>query len=229
LPPTGRGVMGRRLAAIDALGRLRRRRSAPGLRVIERKLLEALLAIFGLILWTGAAAATPAGTVVGVSGSSTDRGRVLNHGDTVQIGDTLDVPAGGSLKVRMADGSIISLASGTSITVANYDSAGSGRAAKLWLTQGLLRVTSLTRPFEVSTAVGTASLGSDSADWFIKAESSSAQVGVLAGIVDFTSNPTGESVSIPAHWGTRLEPGRAPMPPRVWSQMEFNSVIRVTR
>src|ERR1700730_11542572 len=121
LPSTGRGVMGRRLAAIDALGRVRRRRSAPGLRVIERKLLEALLAIFGLILWTGAAAATPAGTVVGVSGASTDRGRVLNHGDTVQIGDTLDVPAGGSLKVRMADGSIISLASGTSITVANYD------------------------------------------------------------------------------------------------------------
>jgi hypothetical protein len=128
----------------------------------------------------------------------------------------------------MADGSMISVASGTSITVATYDSAGSVRAAQLLLTQGLVRVTSVTRPFEVSTAVGTASVGSDSADWFIKAEAGSAQVGVLAGMVDLTSSPTGTSVSIPAHWGTRLEAGRAPMPPRVWNQMEFNAVIRVT-
>jgi hypothetical protein len=220
--------MERRLAAIDALGRVRKRRSAPRLRVIQRKLLDALFAIFGLMLWDGAAAATPAGTVIGVSGSCTDRGRVLNRGDTVQIDDTLEVPAGGSLKLRMADGSMISVASGTSITVATYDSAGSVRAAKLLLTQGLVRVTSVTRPFEVSTAVGTASVGSDSADWFINAEAGSAQVGVLAGIVDLTSSPTGTSVSIPAHWGTRLEAGRAPMPPRVWNQMEFNAVIRVT-
>jgi hypothetical protein len=219
--------MERRLAAIDALGRVRKRRSAPGLRVVQRKLLGALFAIFGLMLWADAAAGTPAGTIIGVSGSSTDRGRALHPGDTVQIGDTLDVPAGGSLKLRMADGSVISVASGTSITVANYDTAGSVRATKLLLTQGLVRVTSVTRPFEVSTAVGTAQVGSDSADWFIKVDAASAQVGVLAGMVDLNS-PTGTSVSIPAHWGTRLEAGRSPMPPRVWNQMEFNAVMRVT-
>jgi len=195
---------------------------------MQRKLLGVLFAIFGLILWADAAAATPAGTVVGLSGSCTDRGHVLNRSDTVQIGDTLDVPAGASLKLRMADGSMISAASGTSITLANYPSAGSGGAAKLLLTQGLVRVTSVTRPFEVSTAVGIAQVGSDSADWFIKAEAGSTQVGVLAGTVDLRSNQTGESVSIPAHWGTRLEAGRAPVPPRVWNQMEFNAVIRVT-
>ena len=220
--------MERRLAAKVALRRVRKRRSALGLMIMQRKLLGALFAIFGPMLWAGAAAATPAGIVIGVSGSCTDRGRVLNRGDAVQIGDTLDVPAGGNLKLRMADGSMISLASGTSMTVANYDIAASGRAAKLLLTQGLVRVTSVTRPFEVSTAVGTASAGSGSADWFIKAEAGSAQVGVLAGTVDLTSSPTGASVSIPAHWGTRLEAARAPVPPRVWTQMEFNAVIRVT-
>jgi hypothetical protein len=198
------------------------------LKAIQRKLLGALFAIFGVMLWADAAAGTPAGTVVGLSGSCTDRGRALHPGDTVQIGDTLDVPAGGSLKVRMADGSMISVASGTSVTVANYDSAGSARAAKLLLTQGLVRVTSVAPPFAVSTAVGTASAGSGSADWFVKAEAGSAQVGVLAGVVDLTSSPTGTSVSIPAHWGTRLEAGRAPMPPRVWFQMEFDAVRRVT-
>ena len=128
----------------------------------------------------------------------------------------------------MADGSVISAASDSRITVANYENARSGRAIKLLLAHGLLRVTSVARPFEVSTAVGTAAVGSDSADWFIKAEAGSAQVGVLAGTVDLTSSTTGASVSIPAHWGTRLEAGRAPVPPRVWNQMEFNAVIRVT-
>jgi ferric-dicitrate binding protein FerR (iron transport regulator) len=191
--------------------------------MVKQKLVRALLTIFGLMLWAGAAAATPAGTVVGVSGSCTDLGRALSRGDLVQIGDTLDVPAGGNLKLRTTEGSVISIASGSRITV-----TGSGRAAKLLMTQGLLRVTSVARPFEVSTAVGTAAVASDSADWFVKAEAGSAQVGVLAGTVNLTSSPTGESVSIPAHWGTRLEAGRAPVPPRVWSPMEFNAVIRVT-
>jgi hypothetical protein len=195
--------------------------------MMQRKLVGALFAIFGLMLWTGAAAATPAGTVIRVSGSCTDHDRVLECGDVVQIGDTLDVPEGGKLQLRMADGSVISVASGSRMTVANYESAGSGRAAKLLLARGLLRVTSVARPFEVSTAVGTAAVGSDSADWFIKAEAGSAQVAVLAGTVDLTSS-LGGSVSIPAHWGTRLEAGRAPMLPRVWYQMEFNAVIRLT-
>ena len=64
--------------------------------MMERKLVGLVLAIFGLMLWAGPAAATPAGTVVEVSGSATDHGRVLNRGETVQIGDTLDVPAGGN-------------------------------------------------------------------------------------------------------------------------------------
>jgi hypothetical protein len=123
---------------------------------------------------------------------------------------------------------MISAASGTSVTIANYGSAGSSRAAKLWLMQGLLRITSVTRPFDVSTAVGNASVGSDSADWFIKTQAGSAQVGVLAGIIDLTNVVTGQSVSIPARWGTRLETGRVPVVPRVWTQMEFNAVIRVT-
>jgi hypothetical protein len=179
-------------------------------------------------LWAGAAAATPAGTVIGVRGSCTDHGHVLNRGDAVQISDTLNVMTGGNLKLRMAEGSVISVAGGSSITVASYESTGSSRAVKVALTQGLLRITSGTRSFEVSTAFGTAAVGSDFADWFIKAEPDSVQVGVLSGIVDLTSNSTEESVSIPAHWGTRLEANRTPVPPRVWSQSEFNGFIRPT-
>ena len=197
-----------------------------------RKLVGMPFAIGGLMLWAYAAAAMPAGTVIGVSGPCTDHGRVLNRGDAVQIGDTLNVPAGANLKLQMADGSVISVAPDSSMSVASYSIDGSGRSVKLWLVSGALRaqVTSVTGPstFEVSTAGGTASVGSASADWFIKAQVDSAQVAVLAGTVDLTSIVTGQSVSIPAHWGTRLEAGLDPVLPRLWAQAEFDVVIQLT-
>lgn len=106
---------------------------------MERKLGGVLFTMFALMLSAGAAAATPAGTVIGVSGSCTDHGHVLNRGDPVQIGDTLDVPAGGNLKLQMADGSVISVASDSSMTVASYSIADSGRDVRLSLTRGALR------------------------------------------------------------------------------------------
>ena len=220
--------MRHRSAGIDALGRAPKRQSALGLGDIQRNLVGALSAIFGPTLGIGIAAATPVGTVIEVSGSCIDHGRVLKFGDAVQIGDTLDVPPGGKLKLQMADGSAISVAPDSNITVASYNINGSSPSVKLSLAQGVLRITSATRPFEVSSAVGTAAASSASADWFVESKAGSARVAVLAGIVDLTSNLIGQSVSIPAHWGARLEAGRAPVPPRVWNQMEFNAVIRVT-
>jgi hypothetical protein len=198
---------------------------------MERKLVRALFAIFGLIFWAGAAAAIPAGTVIGVSGSCTDHGRVLNRGGAVQVGDTLDVPAGGNLKLQMTDGSVISVAPGSNMSVASYTIDGSRRDVKLTLMQGALRarVTSARGPskFEVSIPGGTALVTSETADLFIEALPESAQVGVLAGTVDLTSAATGQSVSIPAHWGTRLETGLDPVLPRVWAQREFNLIPAV--
>jgi hypothetical protein len=199
---------------------------------MERKLVGALFTTLGLMLWAYAVAATPAGTVIEVSGSCTDYGRVLNRGDAVQIGDMLHVPAGGNLKLQMADGSVISIGPDTNMTVVSYAIDGFGRKVRLSLTLGALRaqVTSITGPsmFEVSTAAGTASVGSDSADWFIKTQPDSAQVAVLAGTIDLMSTVTGVSVSIPARWGTRLETGLDPVLPRVWAQREFNAVSRLT-
>lgn len=204
------------------------------MRIMQRKFVGALFAIFGLMLWANATpAAIPAGTVVAVSGSCSTGGRALKPGNAVQVGDTINVAAGGKLKLRMADGSVISVAPGSAVTVEGYNVGGTGRYAKLWLTQGLLRavVAPVGGPstFEVSTAVGTASVRSASADWFVKAEPGSAQVGVLDGDVDLTSVATGRSVSIPGHWGTRLESGRDPVPPRNWTQAEFDVITESTQ
>ena len=189
---------------------------------------------YSLMLRADAApAVTPAGTAVAVSGSCTARGRALKPGDAVQAGDTVDVPAGGKLKLRMADGSVISVAPGSSMTVESYYVGGAGRHVKLSLTQGSLRavVAPVGGPstFEVSTAVGAAAVRSGSADWFINAQPGSAQVGVLDGDVDLTSAATGRLVSIVSHWGTRLEAGRDPVPPRNWTEAEFDAVTDSTK
>src|SRR5438876_5528288 len=189
-----------------------------------------------LLLAPALALAAPAGTVVGLSGASVvesggARGAV-RLGQPVQVGDTVEVPADGKLKLRMADGSVISVAAGTRLTIAAYgvDAAGQRQEARLSLTQGLLRavVAPVQRPaaFEVDTAVGTAAVRST--DWFVEGSATAMQVGVLAGSVEMTSRATRRREMIPARWGARMEAGRDPVPPRVWSPAEFAAVIART-
>ena len=196
----------------------------------------ALIASVLLIISMGLASAAPAGTVVGLFGSCfIESGGARNAaalGRSVQVGDTIDVPADGKMKLRMVDGSVVSVASGTRMTVAAFtvDAAGQRQDAHLSLGQGLLRavVAPVERPanFEVDTAVGTAAVRST--DWFVEASATAMQVGVLAGSVDMTSAATKRRETIPARWGARLEAGRDPVPPRLWSQAEFAAVIART-
>jgi hypothetical protein len=43
-----------------------------------------------------------------------------------------------------------------------------------------------------------------------------------------TSTATKHRETIPARWGARLEAGRDPVPPRVWSPAEFAAVTART-
>ncbi|HEY1798701.1 MAG TPA: FecR family protein [Stellaceae bacterium] len=183
-----------------------------------------------------AVAEAVAGSVVGVAGAcfvERPSGAVpLRLGDTVAVTDTIDVPAGGRLKLRMNDGSIIAVASGTKLTITAYqtDAAGHRQDARLSLAQGLIRavVAQVGRPtqFEVSTAVGVSSVRST--DWFIEAKPGSTQVGVLSGAVVLRSNATGRAVEIPTGWGARVDAGRDPVEPHAWAPQEFQAVITRT-
>jgi hypothetical protein len=183
-----------------------------------------------------ASAAASAGSVVGVAGQCLverqGQSTPLKLGDPVAVSDTVAVPSDGKLKLRMSDGSVISLASGTHMTIAAYqtNANGSRQSAQLTLAEGLLRavVAPVDHPvsFEVSTAVGTAAVRST--DWFIQTQPNAMQVGVLTGEVSLSSTATGRSVAIPAHWGARLEAGRDPVMARVWTPEEFQAVISRT-
>jgi hypothetical protein len=204
--------------------------------ILPTALRYSLNAVVLLLLSAGAALAAPAGSVVGLFGAcfveSGGSRAAAKIGQPVQVGDTVEVPADGKLKLRMADGSVISVAAGTRVTIAAYgvDGAGQRQDARLSLAQGLLRavVAPVDRPanFEVDTAVGTAAVRST--DWFVEASAGAMQVGVLTGSVDMTSAATKRAETIPARWGARLEAGRDPVPPRVWSPAEFAAVTART-
>ncbi len=196
------------------------------------KLVAVIGAVFGLILAGGAAnAAMVAGMVLGMSGPSAAQNQALRPGEPIEAGVAISVPLGSNLKLQMKDRSLIALAPGTTMTIARYDFDSGGRHVQLALAHGLMHllVTRIAGPstFQVSTQTGTASVRSNSADWLIAVQPNGVQAGVLSGMVVLTGT-TSRSVSIPAHWGTRLEPGLDPMLPRVWGQVEFDAFLRRT-
>lgn len=188
--------------------------------------------VFWLLL-ARAALADPAGSVVGVSGDcaveSGGKRTALALGATLQVGDTVDVGADARLKLRMADGSILSVASGTKMTVTAYsvNAAGQRQGATLSMPQGLLHavVAPVDPPakFEVDTAVGTAAVRST--DWLIEATATSEEVSVLTGAVAVTSKATGHSILVPPNRGTRVESGRDPSPPHFVSREAFGRLL----
>jgi hypothetical protein len=207
----------------------------PGERIARHRIRAALFPAIGLILAAEAAssAGAPAGHVVGTSGSCTVARHAAHQGDAVRVSDTIIVPPGGAMKLEMADQSMISIAPGSSLTVTRYGTNGSARDAQLDLAQGLLRLVvpplAGASVYVVSTPVGTAAMQSNGGDWFVADQAGSAQVGVLHGSVTLTSAATTRSVTLPSHWGTRLEAGLNPVMPRTWGQVEFDGFIRRTQ
>jgi hypothetical protein len=202
----------------------------------RRKALTATGAALLLSLPRRALATGSAGKVVGMRGQCAvernGQSAPLKLGDAIAAADTIAVPADGRLKVRLDEGSVISLASGTRMTLTEcqVDAGGHRQNVQLSLASGLVRavVAPVDHPakFEVSTAVGTAAVRST--DWFIEAQPGSAQVGVLEGSVVLTSSATGRAVTIPTRWGARLEAGRDPVQARVWAPAEFQAVTSRT-
>ncbi|MDB5362732.1 MAG: fecR family protein [Rhodospirillales bacterium] len=192
------------------------------------------LALGFMVIGGTARAAEVAGDVLTLRGncllSSSGQSTALAVGTPVHVGDVIDVPADGRLKLHMADGSVISAASGTHLTIEQYAPGANGapRDVRLGLAAGLLRavvaVAAQPSTFEVETAVGVAAVRST--DWFVGSDKAGTQVGVLTGIVTLSDRAKQHTVSIPARWGARIRgDGLAPTPPRLWKDAEFADVI----
>jgi len=197
------------------------------------------LKIFALLVflqtWADAGrAAEPAGEVLAISGAcsieSGGQRQALKRGDAVHQGDSVEVAVAAKLKLRMADGSVLSLAGGSHLTVAAYTAAEGRRDARLDLSSGLLHavVATMAAPsrFEVDTATAVAAVRST--DWFIEAKPELSRVGVVEGVVALASKVTGASVDIPKGFGARVEKGKDPIPPRTWTAAEFEEYRQLT-
>jgi len=214
---------------------------------------RALQTIAVLLLWlyAGLAEAGPlAGSVVGIAGQVfVDRSGQrygLRLGDQVFVDDTFTVSADAKLKLRMNDGSVLSLASNTTLRIDAYtlNSSGQRQSAVLSLIGGLVRA--LTAPggqpsrFEINSAVGTS--GARSTDWFSGVLTASPPPGsrlsgsppgsafvvVLSGTVELTSRATGRAVLIQPRYGSEILAGRDPNPPVLHTQAELDRLIART-
>ena len=197
-----------------------------------------------------AEAGSLAGSVVGVVGQAfVDRSGQrsgLRLGDPVFVDDAFTVPAGAKLKLRMNDGSVLSLAENTTLRIDIYvlNSYGQRQSAVMSLGGGLIRA--ITAPgsqpslFEVNTAVGTS--GARSTDWFSGVLTASpppgsrlsgtppgsAYVVVLSGTVALTNRATGRSVLIQPSYGSEVVPGQDPHPPVLHTQAELDRLTART-
>ena len=131
--------------------------------------IAAIVAVLAAPGMRGTASAAPqAGEVLALFGPCfvviEVRKTLLKPGDAVHVGDTVDVGAGAKLRLRMNDGSVITIASGGHLTIVAYrvGDHGESREATLSLGQGLLRavVSTFKGPphFEVKTATGVAAV-----------------------------------------------------------------------
>jgi hypothetical protein len=199
----------------------------------------ALIAVAGLSgAWRPARAAggEAVGKVAAVVGQSFTEAQgkrtALKPGDDVAVGKPIDVPAGAKLQMRMRDGTTLAVASETHMTITECetDAAGQRQDTKISLAQGLVRATVAPAGpqsvFQVASASGTAA--ANGADCFIEAKPDGLQVGVLAGSAVIACVGSARAETIPARWGARVEAGRDPVPPRVWSPAEFAAVTART-
>ena len=176
----------------------------------------------GLALFAALAcsAAAPATSVLGTDGTPMNGSARLRAGEPVPAGAEIDTGAQGAVRLRLHDGSGPTAASGTHVTLVPEG---------LRLDNGLLRL-DVPEPGpgpSVTTRTSVARLRGGGAWLIASAAGGATQVGTLSGLLTL-ANPAGRSVSVPAGWGSRLEPGLAPTLPRAWSQVEFDGFLRRT-
>jgi hypothetical protein len=209
--------------------------------VKPKQITAALAALALLFAGRPAAAAADAGQVMTFNGecfvTAGDQRTPLKRGDTVHVGDVVEVPEDAKLKLLMSDGSVLALGSGSKMTIKNYDvdAAGDKRDAQLSLDSGLLRAVvtpaSETSKFEIETATGVAA--ARSTDWFVEAAPDQMRVTVLEGTVavarrDDKSQRPGKAAKdllLTANYSSQIISGREPPKAVAWAPEGFQQLI----
>ncbi|HZK89716.1 MAG TPA: FecR family protein [Stellaceae bacterium] len=186
-------------------------------------------------LWASTASAA-SGEVLALSGSPVietgSQKRAAAVGDSVETGDTIDAPEDTKVRLRMNDGSIVTIAAGTRLTIDKYDvdASGSRQAAELSLSKGLVRsVVSSggeTPNFEIKTATGVAAVRGT--EWYVDAEGQTTKVYVVTGNVSLADPAGANAVTIPPMSASSVDAHKKPTPVRPITQDELQALVERT-
>jgi hypothetical protein len=187
-------------------------------------------------LWASAAFAAACGEVLALSGSAVIESGTQKHaaaiGDSVAPGDTVSVPEDSKLRLRMNDGSIVTVAASSRMTIDNYDvtATGARQGAELTMTAGLVRAAvsagGETPNFEIKTATGVAAVRGT--EWYVDTQGDSTKVYVVTGNVSL-ADPTGQNaVTIPPMSASSIDAHKKPTPIRPVTEAELQSLAERT-
>lgn len=195
----------------------------------------ALLALPGA-LWAPPAIAAACGEVLAMSGSAVietgGQQRPAAVGAAVQPGDTITVPQNAKVRLHMNDGSIVTVAASSQMTIQKYDVDGTGarQDAELSMSSGLMRATVSagggTPNFEVKTATGVAAVRGT--EWYVDVQGDRTQVYVVTGNVSLADAAGRNPVTIPKMSASSVEAHKEPTPIRPVSQLELDALAERT-
>jgi hypothetical protein len=194
------------------------------------------IALLGMLWARPGIGGAASGEILALSGTASiqtgGQQRPVAMGDPVQAGDTIDVPQDSKVRLRMNDGSIITIAPGTRVTIDKYDvdDSGTRQEGELTVSSGLLRAVvsagSGTPNFEVKTATGVAAVRGT--DWYIDAQGDATRVYVITGTVSLSDRAGGSSVTIPPMEASSVDVRKAPTKIQPVTQLELSALAQRT-
>ncbi|MBV8775700.1 MAG: FecR domain-containing protein [Alphaproteobacteria bacterium] len=195
-------------------------------KIDRRAAWRVLMAAVALVVLDGASTppcmAAASGQVLALRGTVTiendGKRRATAVGDPVGAGDTIDVSEASKVRLRMDDGSMITVAAASKLTIDSYevDGRGARQNARLTLSSGLLHAVvsagGSAPNFEVESTFGAAAVRGT--DLYVDAQPGKTEVYVLTGEVTLADADHRDRVTIPQMSWSSAEAHKAPNPPR---------------
>jgi hypothetical protein len=173
---------------------------------------------------------TGSATVVHADGSAA---LPLAKDAPILAGDQVATGGQSRLRLRFADGSVLTLGERTELAIDRFQHAGPGLRDVLLsvptgIVRALVRAVMNRADFEIRTQTAVASVRGT--DWILQADSNETSVVVLEGRVTVASvdRRLGPAVVLGQGEGTTVARGAPPTPPKRWGQARVDSVIAAT-
>ncbi|HTZ35824.1 MAG TPA: FecR family protein [Stellaceae bacterium] len=186
--------------------------------------------------WPAPAAAETCGKVLVMKGTAmVERGgqtQPLTVNEDVDTGDTIEAPGDAKVRLRMNDGSILTVAADGRLSLDKYAVDGSGRRQEgdMTMLSGTLRAVvnagTGTPDFEVKTT--TAVAAARGTEWYVETQGDTTQVSVVSGTVSLAGADGRAPETLPPMSTAGVAANQAPSAVRPLTQAELAALVERT-